>query len=252
VINFHHYDLQQEYSNTDGGCVQHLGGPSSPPPFGDGFGPLVYNGGPVMHTNTTYAIYWLPTARNTSAPVVTGTAVVNQTLTTSVGSWAGGTTPYSYQWQRCSSTGTGCVDISGATATTYKLTSADGGHVVRSTVRATNVNGLSQPAASTTTALVIDVPASTTAPHISGRARVGKKLSGSKGSWTYSPKGYGYQWLRCNGHGGSCVRISHATHSTYRLTKRDARHRLRVLVTATNAAGSGSAASRTTARVAMH
>ena len=200
-----------------------------------GSGPLVYGGGPVMHTNTAYAIYWLPTARNKSAPVVTGTAVVNKTLTTSVGSWDGGA-PFSYQWQRCSSTGTSCANIPGATASTYKLTTADGGHVVRSTVRATNVNGVSPPAGSTGTKMVVDVPAATKAPHISGRARVGKKLSGSHGAWTYSPA-FAYQWLRCNAHGASCKSISHATHAKYKLTKRDAKHRLRLRVTATNAAG---------------
>ncbi len=214
-----------------------------------GAGPLVYQGGPVMHTNTTYAIYWLPTARNTSPPVVTGTAVVNATLTTSAGSWAGGTTPFSYQWQRCSSTGTGCVDIAGATTTTYTLTIADGGHVVRSAVSASNVNGASQPAPSAGTALVVDVPAATKPPHVSGRARVGKKLTGSTGSWTFSPTGYRYQWLRCNAHGGSCSSIGHATHAKYKLTKRDSGHRLRVGVTASNAAGSKAATSGASARI---
>jgi hypothetical protein len=246
VINGHHYDLQQEWSNTDGGCIQRPGGTPSPPTSGSG--PLLYNGGPVMRTNTVYAIYWLPTARNTSAPVVTGTAVVNNTLTTSVGSWDGGVAPFSYQWQRCSSTGTSCAGIPGATAATYKLTTADGGHVVRSTVRATNVNGVSQPAGSAGNKLVVDVPAATKAPHISGRARVGKKLSGGRGVWTYSPA-FAYQWLRCNAHGASCKRISRATHAKYKLTKRDAKHRLRLRVTATNAAGSVKATSAASARV---
>ena len=247
VINGHHYDLQQEYSNGGGGgCVQHIGGPASSPTLGSG--PLAYHGGPVMHTNTTYAIYWLPTARNTGAPLVTGTAAVNQALSSSAGTWAMGGAPFAYQWQRCSSGGTGCVDIPGATAATYRPTAADGGHVVRSTVRATNVNGLSQPAASTGTSAVIDVPAATKAPHVSGRARVGKKLTGGHGSWTYSPT-YRYQWLRCDAHGGSCSSIHNATHTTYRLTKRDARHTLRLRVTATNVAGSGTATSAASARV---
>ena len=247
VINGHHYDLQQEWSNTDNGCLQRSGGAVSPPTLPGTSGPLVYHGGPVMHTNTTYAIYWLPTARNTSHPVVSGTAVVNQTLTTTNGGWVTGGAPFTYQWQRCASAGTGCADISGATATTYKLTSADGGHVVRSTVRATNVNGLSQPAASTG-ARVVDVPTAGGAPHISGRTKVGKKLSASHGSWTYSPT-YAYQWLRCNSHGASCSSIRHATHSTYRLTRRDAGHRVRLRVTATNAAGSAVAVSAASARV---
>ncbi len=255
VINGNHYDLQQEWSNADnppdGGCIQQrpVGGSSPPSAPTSGVPPLLYGGGPVMRTNTTYVIYWLPTARNKSAPVVTGTAVVNQTLTTSVGSWdGGGAAPFSYQWQRCSSTGTSCASIPGATANTYKLTTADGGHVVRSTVRATNVNGVSPPAGSAGTKMVVDLPAVTKAPHISGRARVAKKLSGNHGSWTY-PATYRYQWLRCNAPGGSCSRIGHATHATYKLTKRDAKHRLRLRVTATNAAGSVKATSAASARV---
>jgi hypothetical protein len=247
VINGHHYDLQQEYSNQDAGCIQHAGD-ASPTPATFGVPPLLYRGGPVMHTNTTYAIYWLPTARNTALPLISGTAVVSQKLTTTAGSWAVGGAPYSYQWQRCSSTGTSCVDIPGATASTYALTSADGGHKVRSTVRATNVNGTSQPAASAGTALVIDVPSATKAPHISGRARVGKKLSGNHGAWTYSAS-YRYQWLRCNGHGAGCSSIHRATHSTYRPTKHEAGHRLRLRVTATNAAGSATAVSAASSRV---
>jgi hypothetical protein len=247
VINGHHYDLQQEWSNAANGCIQRPGDPSPLPPT-SGHGPLLYEGGPVMHTNTVYAIYWLPTARNTKAPAVSGTAVVNQTLKTSAGSWDGGATAESYQWQRCSSTGTSCADIPGATATTYKLTAADLGHVVRSTVRATNVNGISPPAASTGRKRVVDLPAATKAPRISGRARVGKRLSGSPGTWTFSPA-FAYRWLRCNAHGASCKSIGHATHAKYKLTKLDAKHRLRLRVTATNAAGSVRAISAPSGRV---
>jgi hypothetical protein len=247
LINNNKYSLQEEYSNADSGCIQRPGGIVSSSNVNE---LLSYGGGPVMHTNTTYAIYWLPTARNTTLPAVTGTAVVNRTLTTSEGSWATGGAPYSNQWQRCSSTGTNCVDIPGATATTYTLTTADAGHVVRSTVRATNVNGTSAPAASKATGVVVDVPVARKAPHISGNARVGKKLSGSHGSWTFTPTHYSYKWMRCNPGGRSCSSIHHATHPTYKLTGRDARHRLRLTVTATNAAGSRVATSAASARVA--
>jgi hypothetical protein len=155
VINGDHYWLQQEYSNAGQGCVQYLGGTPSPVGQGAGSGPLVYQNGQVMHTNTTYAIYWLPTAR----------------------------------------------------------------------------------------------PEATTLPHIKGRARVGSKLSGSRGSWTFSPTGFRYQWLRCNAHGGSCSSIRHATHPAYKLTRADAGHRLRLRVTATNSAGSKAASSATSGRV---
>ena len=253
VINGHHYELQQEYSNQDSGCIQHTGDLNhTPETFGTG--PLLYNFhndpvAPVMHTNTTYAIYWLPAAGSQTPPVVTGTAHVNQTLTTTTGTWNGGATAFHDQWQRCSPAGTSCANIAGATASSYKLTSADGGHTVRATVVATNVNGPSTPAASAATAVVIDVPGATKLPHVSGRARVGKKLSGTHGAWTYSPTSYRFQWLRCNGHGARCSTIRRATHSTYKLAKHDAGHRLRLRITATNAVGSSVAVSTASARV---
>jgi hypothetical protein len=339
VINGHDYWLQQEWSNIGSACFQDAtqeGGGGNPNKN------LDYHGGLVMQTNTTYAIYWLPTPGNTALPVISGTAAVNQTLTSSVGSWNGSPTGYSYQWQRCSSTGAGCVNIPGATASTYTATSADGGSYVRSTVSAGNVNGSSPSVASagqvvvplpaatglpalsgvaavgkklstttgswntqaafayqwlrcapdgsgctnisgatsathvavaadsghrlearisatnvvgTTEALskrsgvVVAVPRAEKAPRISGRAQIGRRLSASRGSWSGPPKSYRYEWLRCSAHGGSCVRIRHATLSRYRLTRLDARHRLRVRVVAVNAAGSRGATSRATASV---
>jgi hypothetical protein len=251
VIDGHRYDLQEEYSNDGAGCKQSSGGAASQPDqqLGDGSGPLPYGGGPVMHENTTYAIYWLPLAGNTTPPVVTGTARVKKTLRTSAGAWNDAPTGFHYQWQRCSSTGAGCVDIPGATASSYRLKSADAGHAVRSTVTATNVNGTSPPAVSVITRRVIDAPADRKLPHISGRMRVGKKVRASHGSWTYAPTRYRYQWLRCNAQGKRCTSIRRATHPRYRLTARDARHRLRVRVTAINAVGSRKASSKATARV---
>ena len=82
-------------------------------------------------------------------------------------------------------------------------------------------------------------------PHITGHPRVGRKLSGSRGSWTSSPTGFHYQWLRCNAHGGSCSSIHHATQATYKVTKADLGHRLRLRVTASNTAGSKVATSAT-------
>jgi hypothetical protein len=251
VINTHHYELQQEWSNEAhmgaGGCLQ-FRNDSNATPNTFGTPPLDYHFGPVMHSSTTYAIYWLPRPGNQTAPVVTGPAHVSQTLKTSAGTWNGGATGFHDQWQRCSSAGASCVNIPGATAATYKLTSTDGGHTVRSTVSATNVNGTSPAATSATTAVVVDIPAVTKPPRISGHAHVGKKLTGNHGSWTYSPT-FHLQWLRCNTRGGHCSSIHHATHSTYRLTKRDAGHRMRIRVTATNAAGSRTALSAAGARV---
>lgn len=246
VINGNHYDLQEEWSNADIGCVQKLGGTSSPATSGSG--PLVYQGGPVMHTNTTYAIYWLPTAGNTVPPMLTGTAAVNQKLTSTTGSWNGSPTSFSYQWQRCSSAGAGCVNIPGATAASYTLTSADGGNTVRSTVSATNANGASPYAASATTAVVAPVPAATGAPVVSGVAAVGKSFSTTNGTWNTAAS-FTYQWLRCAANGSDCAAIPAATASTYPLVGDDAGHVLKAVVSATNAAGTTSSTSAASAVV---
>ena len=232
VIDGHNYWLQEEYSNVGSGCFQNS--TQEHPPTGS---TLAYHGGQVMRTNTTYAIYWLPTPGNATLPAVTGTAAVKQTLASSVGAWSGSPAGYAYQWQRCSSPAAGCVGIPGATSSSYTLTTADGGTYVQSTVSATNVNGSSAYVPSVGQ-LVVPIPALKKAPRISGRARVGRRLSASKGLWTGPPSAYRFQWLRCNAHGGGCASIHGATHSKYRLTGRDARHRLRVRVTASNVAGS--------------
>jgi hypothetical protein len=246
IINSDHYDLQEEYSNADGGCVLKLGGAASPETLGNG--PLVYQGGPVMHANTTYAIYWAPTAGSVGGPAVTGTPAVNQTLTSSQGSWTGSPTSFSYQWQRCSPSGVSCVDVPGATASSYVLTNADGGNTVRSTVSATNVNGASPYAASATTADVAPVPAPTGVPVVSGIAAVGRSFSTTNGTWS-SAVSFTYQWLRCAADGSGCAAIPAATANTYPLVGDDAGHVLKAVVSATNAAGITSATSAASAPV---
>ena len=251
MINGNKYELQEEFSNADHphantGCVNLLGGPSDRETFGSG--PLVYHGGSVMHTNTTFAIYWLPTPGNTTQPLITGTTAVNHTLTSSAGSWTAAPTAFAFQWQRCSSAGTGCVNIPGATASTYALTRPDGGNTVRSTVRATNVNGASAFVASATTAVVTPVPATTRAPVVSGVAGVGKSFSATTGTWN-TAAAFAYQWMRCAANGNSCAAIPAATASTYPLIGADARHTLKAVVTATNAAGTTSATSAASAVV---
>lgn len=70
---------------------------------------------------------------NTVAPVVSGTATIGQTLSTTNGTWIGAPAPtFTYQWQRST------VDISGATSATYLLVRADVGNTIRCVVKATN------------------------------------------------------------------------------------------------------------------
>jgi len=78
---------------------------------------------------------------NSSLPTISGTSTEGKTLTATTGSWSGSPTSYAYQWQDCNSSGAGCVNISGATHSTYKLAASDVGHSVRVAVVATNGGG---------------------------------------------------------------------------------------------------------------
>ncbi len=187
-----------------------------------------------------------------SAPVVSGKAALGSQLSTTHGVWTNAPTTYHYRWQRCSKTGSSCVNIANATAAKYTLVTADVGHEIRSEVLASNATGpaASGYAPSAPTAVVARKPVVITLPKLSGTAKVGNSLSVSTGSWRYSPTRYGYQWLRCTASDMSCQKISGATKSSYRLTKADAGHRLKAIVTASNAAGATTAASNTSAKVA--
>jgi len=87
------------------------------------------------------AVVPVGTPANTSPPTISGSPQVGQTLTAGTGSWTGNPTSFSFQWQRCDAGGASCVVISGATAGTYVLGSADLGSTVRVAVTARNSVG---------------------------------------------------------------------------------------------------------------
>jgi hypothetical protein len=87
----------------------------------------------------------------TAAPVVEGVVGPGATLTATTGTWTENPLSFVYQWRRCSPTTGACVDVAGATAATYTLSSADSGSLIRLLVVATNASGsggaLSAPSA---------------------------------------------------------------------------------------------------------
>jgi hypothetical protein len=90
-------------------------------------------------------------------------------------------------------------------------------------------------------------PRNTSPPTISGPTRVGETLTASPGEWRGDrPMTFGYQWIRCSRQMSNCRRVSRATGNRYRLTSSDLGRRLLVVVTARNAAGSGTAQSGAT------
>jgi hypothetical protein len=184
-------------------------------------------------------------AVSTGLPGVSGTPGAGSTLTADPGDWQGTPTiTYTYQWQRCDASGANCVDIAGATGSTYDLSAGDVGHTVRVIVVASNDAGASNPATSAASPVVQVPPHSTVAPQISGTATAGSTLTATKGTWTGTgPLAYAYQWQRCDASGTGCVDIAGATGQTYTLTGADVGHAIVVVVTATNAVGQDSASS---------
>jgi hypothetical protein len=191
---------------------------------------------------------------NATKPTITGTPVVGKTFAAHTGAWSG-TSPFTfgYQWERCSSSGVGCVNIpEAAQSRNYILTSDDAGHRLRVIVTAANSAGTSR-ADSGPSALVkmpaTNVPVNTARPSISGTPIESETLSATTGTWTGTSPTFAYQWQRCDTAGANCANILGATSSTYSPSGLDVGNTLRVIVTASNSIGSGSSISHQTATI---
>ena len=92
-------------------------------------------------------------------------------------------------------------------------------------------------------------PQTAAAPTLSGSANEGATLSASSGTWS-QPGTYAYQWQRSGDGGTAWSSIAGATGTSYTLTASDVGLELRVLVSASNAYGTGVAASSATAPAA--
>ncbi len=183
---------------------------------------------------------------NTAAPTISGTLEQGQTLSETHGTWTNSPTAYSYQWEDCSSTGTGCSPISGATGQTFTLTTSNVGQTIVVVETASNAAGAGAPAASVSSPIVAALPqppASSALPAISGTSVSGQTLSVSNGSWTNSPTAYAYAWESCTSSGASCSTIAGATQAGYTIPTSEVGDTLRAVVTASNAVGSASATS---------
>ena len=154
-------------------------------------------------------------------PTITGSAVVGQTLTASLGVWTPAPTTVAYQWLV-----NGAV-IRGATGSTYVVGSKDVGRQVSVRVTGSKASYLSTMRESTRTSTVLagwPFDASP-APTITGAAVVGQTLSASLGEWTPTPTTVAYQWL-LNG-----AVIGGATGSTYTVTSAAVGRQVSVRVT---------------------
>jgi streptogramin lyase/type II secretory pathway pseudopilin PulG len=198
---------------------------------------------------TATVIPAVPPSPSTPAPVISGISQHGSTLTTTNGTWGGGpVASYAYQWERCEAHGEGCSDIEGATSSVYVPALEDIGHTLLVVITATNSGG-SGTESSAPTPVVSAIPpqASSPAPYVSGEARDGQTLAATNGSFTGDELTYSYQWQSCSG--STCTDISGATSPTYAIAQPDIGSSLRIVVTASNSAGTATADSATTSIV---
>ena len=134
--------------------------------------------------------------------------------------------------------GTGTVDGDGRWDVTTTVPLTGGTQVLRVTQL---YNGTTSPPTERTVNVTGPVPTNVTLPAITtttATPAVGVRLVRTLGTWTGTPTGYGYQWVRCAADGTTdCANIPGETAATYLPTASDAGSTFRVRVTATNGYG---------------
>ncbi|MGD0714520.1 MAG: hypothetical protein ABSB24_10090 [Gaiellaceae bacterium] len=184
-----------------------------------------------------------------------------QVLSTTNGTWNGANTGgFSYAWQRCDASGNNCSAIGVATASTYAVASADVGDTLRSVVTASNAAGSTASSPSSATGVVtlagsVTPPVNTVYPTITlptgeTAPMLGDTLFASAGTWSGAfPMTFTYQWTRCEPAdplNSPCFTVPGATASFFTVPASLYGSRIRVRITATNAAGAVSQSSAST------
>ena len=185
---------------------------------------------------------------STGAPIVSGIAQEGHVLSATTGSWSPSPTSFAFQWQR-SGAGNVWSDVAGASSAGYTATAADAGFTLRVVVTASNSGGFGTAASAPTAVVLPRPPANIGAPAISGVVQVPRTLTADPGTWSGSPTAYAYQWERSDDVGATWAPVAGAVSATHVLTAAEVGAVIRVVVTASNPGGSGTAASSATASV---
>jgi GH25 family lysozyme M1 (1,4-beta-N-acetylmuramidase) len=91
---------------------------------------------------------------NLKPPQILGSARDGQILTSSVGTWTGSPTKFTYHWRRCNATGSSCLAIPHAIGARRTLTPDDIGSTLSLVVTATGKGGSASATAATTDVVV--------------------------------------------------------------------------------------------------
>ena len=168
--------------------------------------------------------------QNTALPVVSGAWTEGTTITTTTGSWSA-TGTYTYQWQSSSDNST-WADISGATSSSFVLTSSEASKYVRVQIVNTTTSGAG--IAQSASRSKVGAPFNTVLPAITGTLKIGSTQTVSTGTWSNTPTSYSYQWQKSSD-GISWINLSGETASTYVPTFDVANLQIRVNVGGVNA-----------------
>jgi hypothetical protein len=186
---------------------------------------------------------------NVTPPDAGTTVTAGTPITGQAGTWTGATSQ-SQRWQRCTSTNpASCTDIPGATGLGYMPVAADVGNHLRIVESATNSDGSTDEVSAMTQQVVAPPPPTVVTPPAppassGGDPVAGSELSPDDGTFNGAVGARSYQFQRCAAADpDSCVDIPGATGRSYTPTAADVGYRLRLVVTASNAGGSTTAAS---------
>jgi hypothetical protein len=204
-------------------------GPSAAPTF---------KSAPALTTRPTVAIHNVKGRVGTlSAPAV------GDVLVASTGGWTNNPTSYTYDWQRCNSSGASCVSIAGSSTTSgsYTIASADSGDTLRVGVIATNGSGASAETFSAVSAVVGAAgatPVNTLLPALSGSAAQGSVITLTVGTFSNETSQTGY-WEDCpTASSTTCTATNPSGGTSYTLATTDpVGNYLRLEEIATNANG---------------
>lgn len=164
---------------------------------------------PISRRSAATAVVVPGTFSAAPAPVISGTPAVGQEVTAVTDGWAPAEVAFTYQWYRGKST------IKGATERTYVLQASDVGAKLTVKVVGSRAGYTSVTQVSAELAGVAKGEFAAPEPKLSGKAKVGKKVTVSPGTWAAAKVSFKYQWYR----GDS--RIKGATKSTYKIAKSD-------------------------------
>lgn len=175
-----------------------------------------------LRTYSAYTAAMLPSGTfSSTAPRISGTLRVGMTVRAVPGSYSPAPTSYRYQWYE------GSKAISGATSSTYTISSYRRGDGLKVRVKALREGWTTSSRTSKLSAKVgSGVFTTVAAPTVSGEATAGSTLRAKVGSFSPKPSSYRYQW-----YAGSRA-IKGATKSTYKVASVHRGHSIRVRVKA--------------------